>query len=305
MDIEQKRLFMKLQILIPQYTENEKVIGRLLYSISEQESIDFNDLDVIIVNDGSDVLLNEEFLKQYPFSINYVLNEHRGISGTRNHALSLATADYVMFCDADDMFVSKVGLANILKAIDEGFDVFTSQFYMEVKGHFIPINNDGTYIHGKVFRREFLLANEIKFPPVPCHEDNFFSTLAQVESKKSLHTDDIFYLYAYNNSSITKSKGFFVKTFGTFLEEKQMLIDELCERGYENAARITGYTVMYDCCNRYNDLKHSLQRKVKRYWNTNKDLFLGLTDNEKALIKGTMLEKFGKDLEIESFLSLV
>ena len=101
---------MKLQILIPQYEETDEIIKPLLDSIAIQQNVDFNEIGVIIVNDGSNIHLTEDFLKSYPFEIEYILNEHKGVSATRQAALDHATADYVMFCDADDMFCNVCGL---------------------------------------------------------------------------------------------------------------------------------------------------------------------------------------------------
>ena len=96
----------KLDILIPQYKETYEIIKPLLDSIALQQNVDLvNDVGVIIVNDGSNVKLSEEKLRaQYPFFLKYVEAEHRGVSATRNRALDESDADYVMFCDADDMF---------------------------------------------------------------------------------------------------------------------------------------------------------------------------------------------------------
>ena len=52
----------KLQILVPQYKETEDIIKPLLDSIEVQQNIDLaNDIGVIIVIDGTDVHLCEEF----------------------------------------------------------------------------------------------------------------------------------------------------------------------------------------------------------------------------------------------------
>ena len=106
---------MKLQILIPQYKETEEVIKPLLDSIALQQNIDFKQVGVIITNDGTDVKLSEEFLSKYPYDIEYYHNEHKGVSATRNACLDKATADYVMFCDADDGFVSTI---TVLRPMD-------------------------------------------------------------------------------------------------------------------------------------------------------------------------------------------
>lgn len=60
---------MKLQILIPQYQETDEIIKPLLDSIALQQSVDLNEVGVIITNDGSDVKLSEDLLNSYPYKI--------------------------------------------------------------------------------------------------------------------------------------------------------------------------------------------------------------------------------------------
>ena len=75
---------MKLQILVPQYKDKKEVIKPLLDSIALQQGIDFNEVGVIIVNDGyPKSKLHDKFLKSYPFKIEYhMANENRGVSAT-------------------------------------------------------------------------------------------------------------------------------------------------------------------------------------------------------------------------------
>ena len=47
---------MRLQILVPQYDETDEIVKPLLDSIALQQNIDFKDIGVIIVNDGSDII---------------------------------------------------------------------------------------------------------------------------------------------------------------------------------------------------------------------------------------------------------
>ena len=89
---------MKLQILVPQYKETDEIVKPLLDSIAIQQNVDFDEIEVIICNDGTDVHLSQELLNGYPFEIKYHLEPHRGVSGTRNACLDYATAEYVMFC---------------------------------------------------------------------------------------------------------------------------------------------------------------------------------------------------------------
>ena len=50
---------MKLQILVPQYKETDEVVKPLLDSIALQQGINFDDIGVVIVNDGTDVRLSK------------------------------------------------------------------------------------------------------------------------------------------------------------------------------------------------------------------------------------------------------
>ena len=160
---------MKLQILIPQYNENEQLISRLLDSIQLQQGIIIDtDIGVIIVNDGSHTFLSDEFLEKYDFPIEYHKDPHRGIPGTRNALLRYAKADYVMFCDADEMFCSLIAIYSILRSANEGqFDELISYFYSEAYDSGVyPMYSEHTrvihpFIHGKVFNRQYLVDNNI------------------------------------------------------------------------------------------------------------------------------------------------
>ena len=149
---------MKLQFLIPQYKETQEEVKPLLDSIAIQQNINFSDIGAIIVNDGSDVLLDEDWLKSYPYKIEYYKNEHLGVSATRNAALDKATADYVMFCDADDMFFNACGLWMMLREIElGGFDALMSVFVEETRDPktkdivYVNHEQDSTFGHGKMY----------------------------------------------------------------------------------------------------------------------------------------------------------
>ena len=133
---------MKLEILIPQYNETEEVLKPLLDSIEIQQNVDFNDIGVIICNDGSDIIFSQEFLDGYSFNITYIKCEHRGVSAARNTCLDNATAEYVMFCDADDLFYNACALYIIFEEIKKGFDKF------------VPNNDNRKFFERKIRSRK-------------------------------------------------------------------------------------------------------------------------------------------------------
>lgn len=77
------------------------MIAPLLKSIELQQNVGLkNEVGVVIANDGMDGRLLEDFLNSFPFDVQYIKCEHKGVSGTRNACLDAATVDYVMFYDA-------------------------------------------------------------------------------------------------------------------------------------------------------------------------------------------------------------
>lgn len=184
---------MKLQILVPQYKETDEVIKPLLDSIEIQQNVDLkNDVGVIIVNDGTDVYISDELLSRYTYHIDYIKSEHGGVSATRNKCLDHATADYVMFCDADDMFYNACGLYIVFREMDNGgFDSLVSAFVEETRHPetkevmYINHDMDSTFVHGKIHRREYLLEKNIRWNDnLTIHEDSYFNCLCQRLAKE-------------------------------------------------------------------------------------------------------------------------
>ena len=103
---------MLLDIIIPQYKEKNEDIKPLLDSINNQELVDFNNIKLTIVNDCSDVLLDEDFLKSFKnLNISYIRNDkNTGPGLARQKGIDSTSSDYIMFCDSDDELFDKKAL---------------------------------------------------------------------------------------------------------------------------------------------------------------------------------------------------
>lgn len=235
---------MKLQILIPQYKETDAEIKPLLDSIAMQQCIDFADIGVIICNDGTEVHLSEGFLQSYPFKIEYYLCEHRGVSATRNACLDRAIADYVMFCDADDMFCSLTGIYEIFHETETWFDTLVSRFTEEGRHHvtkehyLIDHEHDCTFVHGKVHRRGYLTENNIRFnDELTVHEDSYFNVLCQSLTKDIRYVEKPFYMWKWRDNSICRGdEEYILKTYPHVIIGNDALVEELTARGEPNKA---------------------------------------------------------------------
>ena len=256
----------KLQILIPQYNEDENTIKPLLDSIAIQQSIDFNDIEVFIGNDGSDTKLSIDFLKQYKYRIQYHYFEHSRLAGTRKNLFNIATADYVMWCDADDCFISTIALSLILQQTKTNFDSLVCDFIEE---HILPDNriiylphtDDTVFVHGKVYRRQFLLDNKIEWhPELHEHQDSAFNVLARTCSKKDQSLKIPIYMWHDNPNSISRKNGIYhlPNTWPHMIDSYEALIEDLKDRGYGVHAC---YYAKYCLYASYYELAHGIWRQ--------------------------------------------
>lgn len=244
---------MKLQILVPQFKETEDIVKPLLDSIAIQQSVNFKDIGVIIVNDGTDVLLSDSFLKSYPYEIQYILADHRGVSATRQTAFDHATAEYVMFCDADDMFYNACGLWIIFNEINgEGFDSLSSTFTEEVRIEGKPFYTnrelDSTFVHGKVHKRQYLIDQNIRWNPnLTIHEDSFFNIQCLNLSPNIKYCATPFYLWKWRDESVCRhDPKYILKTYRNMIDSNDALIGEFTKRRVLDKARSYVAFLVYD-----------------------------------------------------------
>lgn len=248
---------MRLQILISQYDkETDKVVKPLLDSIALQQNVDLaNEVGVIIVNDGSDTELDRAKLDAYPFEIQYFKTEHRGVGGARNAALDAATADYVMFCDADDMFYNACGLWIVFSEMNKGpFDMLTSKFIEEIRTpgthqpQYVDHEMDCTFIHGKFLRRAYLIDRNIRWnESIECHGDSYFNCLAQSLTDNVRYSPTPFYLWKWRDESVCRSDPkYMLRTYNDFLNSSESLALQLEQRGRRDKAEFYAVNTLFE-----------------------------------------------------------
>ena len=311
----------KLQILIPQYKETEDIIKPLLDSIEIQQNVDLkNEVGVIIVNDGTDVHLTKKFLDRYTYDIEYHLNKHKGVSATRNACLDHATAEYVMFCDADDMFYNACGLYIVFREINTtGFDSLVSAFVEESR---IPetkepvyINHgmDSTFVHGKIHRRQYLIDNNIRWNEnLTIHEDSYFNCLCQKLAKELKYSQTPFYLWKWRDASVCRhDPKYILKTYNNMLDSNTALINEFIKRKRVEDAQFYTTSMIFDAyftmnkkewINQENkEYRYATEKRFKSYYMEFKNLFESIPDDVKAqIIMGIKNRMFGEGLLMES-----
>ena len=297
---------MKLQILVPQYNETDEVIKPLLDSIAIQQNVDFSEIGVIICNDGSKTRLSEQLLSSYPFNIDYYLEPHRGVSATRNACLDHATADYVMFCDADDMFFNACGLWILFREMTTGFDSLVSVFVEETRvpgiGEVTYINRqqDSTFVHGKVHRRQYLLDRRIRFnDTLTIHEDSYFNILCQNLSPNVKYCPTAFYLWRWRDDSVCRhDPKYILKTYSNMLDSNDALVDEFLRRGMGDKASFYTAFMIFDAYYTMNkpewinqenrEYRQSTEMRFAQYYAKHEDLWKNLPATDRMTISNAV-----------------
>ena len=312
---------MKLQILVPQYKETNEIIKPLLDSIEVQQNVNLKeDVGVIIVNDGTDVHLSREFLDRYSFKIDYYFNEHKGVSATRNACLDKATADYVMFCDADDMFYNACGMYIIFREIETGgFDSLVSAFIEESRipetkePIYINHDMDSTFVHGKVHRRQYLINNNIRWnEALTIHEDSYFNCLCQKLAKELKYSPTSFYLWKWRDASVCRhDPKYILKTYNNMLDSNDALIEQFLDRNMKEEAQFYVVGMIYDAyftmnkdewLNQENkEYRYATEKRFKEYWLKYKNLHDSIPQDAKVqIIMGIKNRMYAEGMVLET-----
>lgn len=315
---------MKLSILVPHYQEEAHEIEPLLDSIAIQQNVYFNDVDVIIAYDGEEASeLPEDIWKnKYAFKISHIKNlDKGGVSATRNEALKASKADYVMFCDADDMFCHACGLYILFQEMESGFDTLVSCFIEETRNPenqkpiYVNHDMDSTFVHGKVHRRKYLIDNNIKFDPkLTVHEDSYFNMLAQGLAKegRAKYCPTPFYLWKWRDASICRhDPDYILKTYNNMLDSNDALVDEFEHRKHHDKARFYACFMIFDAYYTLNKqewvdktnqaYRDSVEKRFHNYFIKHKDLWNEASNEEKmAISNGVRTRSVSEGMLMES-----
>lgn len=311
----------RLDILIPQYNETDAEVKNMLDSIAIQQNVNLKeDVGVIIVNDGSDTFLSDELINSYEFTVEYYKNEHKGVSATRNACLDHSKAEYVMFCDADDMFFNACGLWIIFNEINNGgFDSLTSIFIEESRipdtkePTYINREMDSTFVHGKVHRRKYLIDNKIRWNEnLTIHEDSFFNIQCQRLSTRVKYCQSPFYLWKWRDNSVCRhDPKYILKTYINMLDSSDACVGEFVKRHRISIAKQLAVGMIFDCYFNMNkdewlnqenqEYRIKTERRFRDYYHKYKEYFETIDKNEKnQIIMGIKNRMFQEGLMMES-----
>lgn len=307
---------MKLQILVPHYKETAEEIKPLLDSIAIQQNVDFKEIGFVICHDGPEahdftfmdpgtdggLVGDYMFPIEYPFEVKQIRQEHKGVSAARNACLDAATADYVMFCDADDMFYNACGLWIVFREMEIGFDSLVSVFVEETRTPdrkeitYINREHDSTFVHGKVHRRKYLIDKKIRWnDALTIHEDSYFNILCQNLSQNVKYCITPFYLWKWRDDSVCRhDPKYILKTYRNMLDSNDALIDEFIRRQMSDKSAFYTAFMIFDAYYTMNkpdwinqenqEYRDLTEKRFKDYFLKHEDLWNGIPSPDKMMI---------------------
>lgn len=229
-------------VVMPAYN-CEETVGMTIDSVLNQS---YTDLELIIVNDGS-IDNTQQVLERYhseDFRVKFKTIRNGGPGNARNKGIELATGQYLLFVDSDD--VMKDGTLEIYAdhVKDEKIDLVISSYNMNildgeelVDTRFVEAPNQTMETHeeflnnvyplmnkqlmyvawNKLFKLDIIKKYGIKFPPYNSCEDRLFNIryFKHVEACKVV--SDVLYDYSFDGKNSLTNK-YFDNKFDTFVE---------------------------------------------------------------------------------------
>ncbi|WP_075876722.1 CDP-glycerol glycerophosphotransferase family protein [Merdibacter massiliensis] len=213
----------KVSIIVPVYN-GEDFFEKSLHSLLSQTIL--QDLEIIIINDGSSddtQKIIDEYQILYPDIIKSKTVENGGAGKARNYALDLAEGEYIGFVDSDD-FISNTMYEKLYRAaIDTASDIVVCGYYVATnrtlrayqKGYMDNYGksvyddpdifvNGVPYLWNKIFKRDLIEINHIRFKNFRIFEDlEFTYKLFFLANRISKVDEPLYYYMKWNSLSLT------------------------------------------------------------------------------------------------------
>ena len=206
-----------ISIIVPIYNA-EKYLNKCLDSLINQTK---KELEFVLINDGS-TDKTDSIIKNYNDKrIKYFKNKNQGIGKTRNFGISKSSGKYIMFLDSDDYLKKEACEILYKKAITTNSDLVICDFYKiydsgKVEDINLPsfkettlkkrptiINEVNLAPWNKIYKRELITKNNLKFVENLKYEDAPFVIDAFVNAKKIAKVDEKLNYYVIHGNSET------------------------------------------------------------------------------------------------------
>lgn len=220
-----------LSIIIPVYNV-EKYIRECIESIFKQ-SLDEESFEIIIINDGTkdrSIETIEDIIYRHK-NITVINQENQGVSVARNNGIAAANGEYILMPDSDDLLIENSLKPLLEKAMETKVDIVVADYlemrnedivflkshpvqrtkdipFIEKKGKELfmeYISPNQSYIWRFLFRKDFLIQQNISFIPGIYVQDKPFIYESYIKANKCLKVSYPIYIYRKHSESISFS----------------------------------------------------------------------------------------------------
>lgn len=188
--------------MVPVYN-NEQYLNQLFKNLLNQ-TIGFENLEVVLINDGSTdntELILKKFASKYE-NVTFLSNEkNKGAAYTRNRGIDTCTTDYLIFMDADDDYAENFIEIYYNTIIKHAADIVKSNFdvkennethQISFKENIVKSNDLSDFPLGllliagnAIYNLKFLKENNLRFDEeLKRSEDSLFHVECFLKSKK-------------------------------------------------------------------------------------------------------------------------
>lgn len=285
----------KISVIIPVYNM-QNYIDRGMESLCKQKN--FNDIEVIIVDDGSTdntIDLCKNYIEKYD-NIQLYHKNNGGVSSARNFGLKKSNTEYICFFDIDDTLEEDVyeRLFNLLDGSDYDIGVIgrkisrSGKVYNENKDDkivfetkkdalkdFFCNNRIQNYVTNKIFRKKVI--NSLLFDENSKIGEDMYFVYQAIKNANKIIIDNSYrgYVYHINEGSIMNSD-FSASFFDSYKLSKRMIDDffvdkELYEYAYAHyiyeTYKVIENILFKDKQKEYNKEKRMYKEIIMKYSN--------------------------------------
>ncbi len=221
-----------IDIIIPIYNGHD-TIKRCLDSIKMQ--INMPVFKVTLVNDFDGTSYSDDIDSYHSYFdiVEINTNKNVGPGQAREYGICHTNYPYIIFIDCDDYFYDEYSVSKLFE--HKFYDLVVSYFEYHRDDEVIIKKNNLVWLHGKMYKREYLEKENIHFNDTRANEDNGFNRLIYLGPSNIKYIFDLTYVYYDNKNSITRKKNREYKFSG--LEWYSYNINWACEeafnRGYD------------------------------------------------------------------------
>lgn len=191
-----------------------------------RQGLDEGCFEVIAVNDGStdnSIKVIDDMMENH-HNITIINQNNQGLSAARNTGIEKASGTYILFVDSDDLLTDNTISDLLQEALKSHSDMLVAD-YVKLNDQQIERNEfqlfdcsfkttTGTelflhhldpracYATNKLYSREFLNKNHLRFTPGIYFEDIPFTTACYLNAGTCIKSTCMFYIYRQRSSSI-------------------------------------------------------------------------------------------------------